>query len=167
MTREELLLEMHDIQPPAEPGWWLLAPAWWVVIATAVVLLVLVWLLLRQQRRNRLLAEAQQGLKEIRRKRERETDPGQTLRALSAWLKQVAMAAFPEHPVASMTGHGWIEFLNRSSKKQIFDQKLKRIFADDLYRSEIQCNTDRAFEACEAWLHAISDNLRQPGGRRV
>ena len=167
MTSEELLLELRDIQPPVEPGWWLLAPVWLVVIATTMALFVLVWLLMRQQRRNRLLSEAQQGLKEIRRRHVQQTDTSQTLQALSAWLKQVAMAAYPDHPVASMTGRSWIEFLNRNSEKEIFDQELKQVFADEVYRSKIQCNTDLALEACESWLHAISDNLRQRGGRRV
>ena len=62
MTAEELLLELHDIQPPAEPGWWLLAPAWLIVLGTILGLLALSWQWRRQRRKHRLLLEARQNL---------------------------------------------------------------------------------------------------------
>lgn len=167
MTTEELLLELRDIQPPAEPGWWLLAPAWLIALGLMLGLLAFSWLLYRRRRRHRMLLEARQGLRSIRRDYHRTQNLRITLQQLSAWLRQVAMAAFPDRQVPVLTGPAWIDFLNQCSNSKIFDREMLRILTEDIYRDEIQADADRAIATCETWLIAVSDKLRYHGKRHA
>ena len=164
MTAEELLLELRDLQPPVEPGWWLLAPAWSTGLGLMLAILLLSWLIKRHRRKNRLLAEARQILAQIRSTYRREQNSQYTLQSLSAWLRQVAIAAYPERQVAALTGVAWIEFLNQCSPKPAFDREMARVLTEDIYRTEIHDDADQIINACEYWLNAVSDRLRHRGG---
>ena len=110
MTTEELLLELRDIQQPVEPGWWLLAPVWVIMLGLLFGLVLLAWLILRHRRNNRLLVEAKQEFDVIRQHYHRHRCGQNTLQALSAWLRQVAMAAYPDQQIAAMTGPAWTRY---------------------------------------------------------
>lgn len=167
MTAEELLLELHDLQPPAEPGWWLLAPAWVAALSLLLGLLLLSWLLLRYRQKNRLLVEARMQLHTIRQAYDRKQDIQKILQALSAWLRQVAMAAFPDEPVANLTGAAWVEFLNHCSDRAVFDHELAQALTDEIYRPETDADAESAIRACETWLGMVQGRLQHRGGQRA
>ena len=65
MTNEELLLQLRDIQAPAEPAWWLIASGYLWLAALLASLVAGVWLLRRQRRNERLARLAQRELQMI------------------------------------------------------------------------------------------------------
>ena len=167
MAPEDLLNELKDIEVPAEPSWWLLAPLWQLMLALLVGSVV-VGLVYRYRRRQHLRwREARDRLLLIRENYRRHADTRATLQSLSAWLKQIAMAAFPGHSVAAMTGTAWAEFLERSTDSRIFDSESLSLFAAGVYRRDIDVDLDPAIDACERWLLEIGDMLRHGGQRHA
>lgn len=163
MTPEALLGEMRDIEVPAEPGWWLLSPFWQSILILLLSLLA-GWMIYRYRRKRQArLREARDRLARIRVDYRLHADSRATLQSLSAWLKQVAMAAFPEHRVGALTGRAWIEFLQQTTRARIFDAELQRLFGADVYRRNAELDLNPAIEACENWLAAIGERLRQRG----
>ena len=48
-------------------------------------------------------------------------DGAETVRDVSVVLKRVALAAYPRHRVASLYGAEWVDFLNRTCSRTVFE----------------------------------------------
>jgi len=164
MSPQELLLELRDIDAPAQPAWWLLAPFWQLTIALIVIVVAVAWLYRRRRRQHRRYREARKRLDRIRRDYHRHAVCVATLQALSAWLKQVAMAAFPESRIAALSGQPWFDFLCRSTPTPVFEPGLRAAFTTELYRESVELDLNPAIDACERWLVTIRPRLRRRGG---
>lgn len=167
MTPGDLLSELRDIEVPAEPGWWLLSPFWQLVL---VLLLgsIAAGLFYRNRRRRHLrLRQARDRLQRIRDLYRQHADTRATLQSLSAWLKQIAMAAFPGQGVAAMTGNAWIEFLQHSTASRVFDAEVLSLLAAGVYRRDIDADLNPAIDTCERWLLEIGGILRRGGDRHA
>ncbi|MDH3632452.1 MAG: DUF4381 domain-containing protein [Gammaproteobacteria bacterium] len=163
MTVEELLLELKDIQPPPEPAWWLLAPAHWIAILLLLGVAVCIWFFLRHRRSNRLASLAEQELQRIRSSFARDEDSQRLAIELSRWLKQVAILAFPERHLESLSGKGWLEFLDESLGNNNFSDGTGMVFGSMIYSKQINLDATQLVPLCEQWLSVIKPHLRQRG----
>lgn len=163
MTREELLLELRDISPPAEPGWWLLAPGYMLIIVLGVAGVGLSWYWLRQWRKRRLLMLAMNDLRDIGTSFAENADAQLLSLQLSRWLKQVAILAFPERRPQGLTGSEWLVFLDEVLGGDRFSAGHGRVFGDAVYRRRPEFDASRLLELCETWLQAVKPRLLRRG----
>ena len=155
MTFDELLLGLIDIQPPPEPGWWPLATVWWILLLT-FSFGVVIWLLHRKrQSANRLLALAHQDLQKIKQQYRSHRDSSILVQNLSRWLRQVAIAAFPDRGIAAVTGRDWLFFLDENLDSSEFSEGAGKAFGAEVYRPQPQINADQLLILCDRWLQMI------------
>lgn len=180
MTREELILQLRDIQPPAEPAWWLLAPAYLVLAGLLVLVLLLGWMLLRRKRTNRLANLAAGELQSIQSDYLQDQDAERLAIRTSQWLKQVALLAFPHDSVQSASGEAWLRFLDESMNQghrsrqgmvsTQFSEGCGQVFGAQIYQADIDFEIDfeveRVLALCEQWLASIKPQLQQQGRAR-
>ena len=173
MTREELLLQLRDIQPPAEPAWWLLAPAYPVLAGLLILVLLLGWMLLRRRRANHLAHLATGALQTIHSDYLRDQDAQRLAIRISRWLKQVALLAFPHNSVQSTSGEAWLRFLDQSMNQghrsrqgmdsSPFSEGCGRIFGAQIYQTDIDIEVAGVLALCEQWLASIKPQLQHQG----
>lgn len=164
MTAEELILELKDIQPPGEPGWWLPAPVTLTILGLLAGLAVIFWSYHRYRQNRRLVIEAEYELQRIKRAHQCGGSDRQLVEALSRWLKQVSMAAYPEQRPAGLTGQAWLEFLDGCVDGDDFSHGQGRLFGSGMYREQVAVDSARLLETCETWFAAIRGVLHRRGG---
>jgi hypothetical protein len=125
------------IEPPAvtfafgAPGWYVLG---------ALTMLLLMWLgglVWRNYERNRYRRRA---LKEIEASKQHYAAAGMDgnmLYETNMLLKRIAMARYGRNETAGMKGEEWIEFLNKTSIDDLFDES-DRALLQDLYKEKKQ-----------------------------
>jgi hypothetical protein len=169
MTREELLLQLRDIQPPPEPGWWLIAPGYLAIVTLLVGLFSSAWLLRRRQRVDRLATLARLELQAIRASYRQDQNVRLLAFKVSGWLKRVAILAFPGNRLQSVSGEPWLKFLDQSlghngsgeQNNSRFSQGCGRVFGAALYQANIDFDAEQIFALCEHWLNSITPRLQQ------
>jgi hypothetical protein len=112
--------------PPA-PGWWLLAGLVLLAVAVAAVLFVRRWR--RRAALRAALAELDALDAELG-----ALDPGEYARRLSRLLRRVALARYPRHTVAGLTGDAWLQFLDERGNTQAFTRGRGRLLREAPYR---------------------------------
>lgn len=163
MTHEELLLELRDISPPGEPGWWLLAPGYMIIILLILSLGALLWLALQRRKSRRRFTAAKLELERIHLAHLTSRDSQQLARELAQWLKQVSLLAFPRSRLEGLTGSGWLSFLDSSLGDTSFTRGDGRIFADVIYQRSANLDASRLLSLCERWLQAVEPRLVKRG----
>ena len=113
-------LQLRDIHPAPDPGWWPPAVGWWLVAVLALMALIVIGRWAREywrarRYRQRLLGE----LERIRQSHGK--DPARLAAELSVLLRRVALARYPRAEVAGLTGEGWLAFLERSGGRGFQD----------------------------------------------
>lgn len=144
-------LPLRDIHGPPLPDLWPPAPGWWVLLAVALVALGFAsWWLYRRfraaRRRRRILGELQNLKGRI--------EGADLVAEVSALLKRVALARYPRTDVASLTGQGWLVFLDRSGGGGRFAAGPGEVLAEGPYAPA------PAFDA-EALLALAADWIRR------
>lgn len=115
------LTRLHDILTPPPVPWWPPAKGWYVLAALLLILTVLG--LLRWWRHRGAEFYRHQALAEIRALQTLSAQPQQraeALAALSGLLKRTALAAYPRHRVAALSGPAWWRFLDESAGMKEF-----------------------------------------------
>ena len=163
MTVEELLLELKDIPPPPEPAWWLIAPAHWIALLLLLGAAACIWLFFRRRKANRLASLADQELQRISSSFTSNEDSHRLAIELSRWLKQVAILAFPARHLESLSGKGWLEFLDESLDDKGFSDGIGQVFGSTIYSKQVNLEAAQLVQLCEQWLSAIKPHLRQRG----
>lgn len=163
MTAEQLLQQLHDIQPPPEPAWWLIAPAHGIALGLLAAVVTAIWLVLRHRRANRLADLAQQALRDIRSRYDGDQDSRRLALQLSQWLRQVSLLAFPERQPESLCGQGWLQFLDEGLGSNAFSLGHGRIFGNRIYARQVDPDAAELAALCERWLAAVKPRLRQRG----
>lgn len=159
MTRDELLSQLRDISPPAEPAWWLPAPGHIGLILVLLALLAVIAYWRARRRSGLLLEQARLELRRIEAEHDRDGDSVRLSRQLANWLKRVALAAYPEKRLEGLTGRAWLEFLDQSLGGQLFSAGAGRLFAGDVYRREIDADAKELLRLCEQWLDRLRPRL--------
>lgn len=145
-------LPLRDIHLPDAVGFWPPAPGWWALALLLPALLFGLHRLYKRLRRRSAVKIAGKLLEAMR--SQRSGDARQTVAALSAWLRRVALSTAPRRDVASLSGHAWLQFLDRSLPDSPFTQGPGRCLADAHYRPQPpnDAELDALFELCERWL---------------
>lgn len=165
MTRAELLQELRDIGPPVEPPWWLLAPGHLLLILLAFASVGLAWYWLKRKKNKRLLLIARAELDRIGNNYQANGDVRQLSLALSRWLKQVALLAYPERRPEGLTGSDWLAFLDEALDEKHFSEGDGQVFGNAIYRRQVDFDGRNALDLCETWLNAVKPRLLQRGER--
>jgi hypothetical protein len=151
MNPQDPLAQLHPLREPAMTGWWPPAPGWWVVAAALVLLLsILTWWLLKRYRANAYRRQALDQLASIRSDYLASSESTNCLGQLNALLKSVALEAYPQRQVASISGQAWVDFLNeRSSQSAHFESS----FATGHYgRGAAETDLEDILIRCERWI---------------
>ncbi len=165
MSVEQLLSQLHDIQSPLEPSWWPLAQGWWYLVFLVIFALLTLWFLNKRKLANQPLLAASNELESIKDQYQLTNSDSELASNLSVWLKKVSLYAFPEQAIAGLTGQQWLEFLDKSSGNTGFTNGAGRIFADSIYRRQLNVNAVELIKLCENWLTVVKPQLIKQGQR--
>lgn len=158
MTADELLLALKDIQEPSQPDWWQIAPVWWAIIFLLTAFGLFYLWLLKRRKSNRLVNLARRELEQIV---DQDGDHHLLARKLSVWLKQVALLAFPDRQLESVTGRPWLDFLDQCIEDRLFSDGPGEVFGGAIYSQDIDMDKHQVLLLCEQWLTAITPQLQQ------
>jgi hypothetical protein len=137
-------LQLRDIHLPPPPPFWPPAPGWWVVAAVALGLLA--WAGLAAVRRWRVRRDRQRVLDVLARlERGLVADRSpEGLAHVSLLLRRLALTRFPRAKVASLTGPGWLRFLDESGGDGRFSDGPGRILGSGPYQRALPADLDIA-----------------------
>ena len=161
MTREELLRQLRDISPPAEPAWWLPAPGHvaLMLVFAAFAAALIYWI--ARRRSGLLFRQARHELRRIEAEYARVGDTSRLSLQLAVWLKRVALAAYPERRLERLTGMEWLDFLDATLGGKTFSSGAGRIFAGSVYSREVGADSAELLRLCANWLEALGPRLRR------
>lgn len=145
-------LPLKDIHLPDSINWWPPAPGWWLLAVLLPLVIAAAVYLFKRLRRRTALKTAGKLLAAIR--RNQRPDKLQTLAALSALLRRVAISTAPRADVAGLSGQAWLAYLDASFQDAPFSQGVGRCLADAPYRQTAPDDADleALFKLCERWL---------------
>lgn len=159
MAVEKLLLQLRGLQSPPEPGWWPLASGWWILFGL-IALPILAYAYFRWQKsKQRLYQQVNSELQRLSNLYLEIGDSQLLLLSLSSWLKQVCIIAFPDKPVAAMTGQVWIEFLDQTLPGNNFTQGVGKVFAGEIYNKQQKVDSNAVLSLCNDWLLSMQPSL--------
>ncbi|SFM53632.1 DUF4381 domain-containing protein [Shimia aestuarii] len=142
VTLVDLINQLQEVPDPA-PVSMVPQTQGWIVLA-GFLLAALLLLLRAVLRRHRANAYRRAALAALR-------DAGDDPVAVSAILKRAALAAFPRAQVASLTGNGWLAFLEDTSQAAGFRDGPGQALADAAYSPNPQLVHGLNALACE-WV---------------
>jgi hypothetical protein len=105
------LSNLRDIVLPPEVALWPPAPGWWIVGAALIVVAAILGVAAVAHYRRNLYRRA--ALAELHRAAPQD---------ISSILKRAALVAWPRRDVASLTGAGWLSFLDRTGHTDAFSR---------------------------------------------
>ncbi|MGD0958560.1 MAG: DUF4381 domain-containing protein [Methylomonas sp.] len=145
-------LPLKDIHLPEAIGFWPPAPGWYMLAVLLPALAVLSIWAFKRARRKTVFKSAGQMLLAI--KQDNSLDGLQTLTALSAWLRRVAISTAPRENVAGLSGAAWLAYLDSRLPDAPFSQGAGRCLAESQYRRAApeDIDLDALFTLCERWL---------------
>lgn len=145
---------MHDLVAPPPVPWWPPAPGWyWVLGILLVALVYLAGCAFSRWQKNRYRREA---LAEYHRLTAGLSgDRVGVMTGLAELVKRAAVSAFPRTEVASLTGDGWLAFLDRSAGMKGFSSETGWLLEKAAYGTGADPGEGKAREAAalvEHWL---------------
>ena len=160
-------LPLKDIHLPEPVSFWPPAPAWIalaVLLPLAIALLIYIFKRLKQQTVSKSAAKLLAGIRS-----ENGADSRQTLVALSALLRRVAISTTGRADVAGLNGAAWLAYLDASFPDAPFSQGIGSCLGDAHYRPTLPSETDldELFKLCERWIkHQTSRKASRDWKRR-
>ncbi|MGO6687204.1 DUF4381 domain-containing protein [Rhizobium leguminosarum] len=110
---ETALRSLHDIAMPAPVSWWPQTWGWALVAALlAFAVLLVIFRRIRRYRANGYRREALSLLEGISDRLRHPATRPDAIQDLAEVLKRTALAAWPRDEVASLSGDGWVRFLD-------------------------------------------------------
>ena len=146
-----VLREFSEVASPDTISWLPQADGWaWFGAALLVLLLRYSWKKLRHWHHNRYRREAAARLQSFSKNISDEI----WLIELNKILKLTALAAFPRHQVAHLSGDSWVNFLNDYCTPAPFSQKQCQLIAVGTYNRTTLDNTgqQQLLAACHIWI---------------
>lgn len=128
-------IPLRDLHLPAAIRWWPPAPGWWLLLA--LLLAALAWCGWRAYlgwRRNAPRRVAMAELARLESAWQSDGDVAALGRRLSPLLRRAMLAYSPRAEVAGLTGHAWLEWLDRGLDGQPFSAGPGRHLEDLPYR---------------------------------
>lgn len=128
-------LPLRDLHLPEAVGWWPPAPGWWLLFGLLLLLLALAArALYRRHRRNAARRLALAELARLKSAWDRDRNTAVLAARTSDLLRRAMLAYAPRHEVAGLTGHAWLEWLDRGLERQPFSRGPGRNLSDLPYR---------------------------------
>jgi len=145
-------LPLKDIHLPEPIGWWPPAPGWWLLAVLLPLLSFAAFYLYKRLKRQTMLKTAGKMLAAIG--NDKNLDRLQTLVALSALLRRVAISSAPRADVAGLSGPAWLAYLDASFQDAPFSKGVGRCLADAQYQQTVpeDADLDELLKLCERWL---------------
>ncbi len=142
---------LRDIHLPPAPTWQSGDSGWW--LAGPLLLFLVLALLVYWRRRPRARAQrARRELQRLRQQHEQHGDAMATLRALSVFVRQQAMARDGRRAIARLTGASWLDYLDRQLGDKGFTQGPGRVLASGPYQAQCDYDAEALFALLERWL---------------
>jgi hypothetical protein len=144
-------LPLRDIHLPQPVSWWPLAPGWWLLTGLLLILIILGVYVHKRLKQQAAIKVANKLLLAINQQNQ---DPLQTLVALSALLRRVAISTAPRTDVAALSGSAWLAYLDKPFPDTPFSLGVGRCLANAQYRQTLPADTDidELFKLCSRWL---------------
>ena len=144
-------LDLRDIHLPEVIDWWPPAIGWWILaILIPLCCWFFVWLYKRITRKT-AVKTAKKLLRNI--KQDNTLDDKQKLIALSALLRRVAISISPRDEIASLNGHAWLQYLDKTIKGTPFTSGAGSILANGHYQqSTSDYDINALIKVCDNWL---------------
>jgi hypothetical protein len=130
----DALADLRGYHLPEAVSWWPPAPGWWLLGALLLLATVILVLALRRRRRRRAALRAALGELERLGGVHAGSDPAARARRLSQLLRRYALARYPRHEVAGLTGEDWLRFLDAHGGGQAFTHGAGRLLSEVPYR---------------------------------
>ena len=160
MNPSDPLAQLRDIHLPEAVSWWPLAPGWWIL--GALLIAGLAYTVHFFWQRHHAFTYRRQALQKI--KQLPNNSQHQRITDLFVLLKRVAVSAYPELNLSSLSQAEFIDFLKKTCPKSGFDQLpndwQKLFYAKD---SDVSVQlVDQLVVSGTQWIkhHPLSINLR-------
>lgn len=127
------LPQLRDIHLPSSPDFWPPAPGWWLL--TTLILFIGSWLFLKFIAARKLKRKQQAILATLKPIEAKllTTPDNKALSDLNIFIRQLALTHFPQTEIASLSGHSWLTFLDKSGRTRQFTQGAGQILATAPY----------------------------------
>jgi HAMP domain-containing protein len=148
----QLLAQLIDIHPAAEPGWWPPAPGWWVL--AFLCLLLVVFMMRWVSRRLAVRRRQKQWLRELESivaRHDPEEQPHEHLAALNRLFRAVALRAFPGKACAGLQGQDWVRFVAMLMPEEIDSDSLEAL-AQGPYRPAPDFDATALHRLARIWV---------------
>ncbi|NQY41788.1 MAG: DUF4381 domain-containing protein [Legionellales bacterium] len=147
----DLANQLRDVHLPEAPGMFPLSTLGYGCVLVFLLFIILCclygfkkWLKGRARRK---------ALKKIDTyKKDTQIDSVKTIASLSILLRRVALAYYPRHEVAGLTGDEWIKFLNDTSGTKLFNNELKELLLQIPYQKTSDVDYNDLLYAVENWI---------------
>jgi len=155
-------LQLEDIHLPATPSFWPPAPGWWIAFA---LLLGVIGFIVRRAYRYRKFRQQRQyilnALQVLQQDFAQQPDP-EAIASINQLLRRLALMFYPREQVASLTGHDWLKFLDRSGETDDFTQGSGQLLGTAPYQNRLPEDSDiEGFSnAIENWVKRITREVK-------
>lgn len=145
-------LPLKDIHLPEAITWWPLSIGWWLLMAVTIAALVGSYYLYKRLTRKTASKQAKAVLLSI--KQSASSDVLQTIKALSACLRRVAISVDSREKTAGLVGNAWLEYLDESMDDTPFKSGVGRLLVDAPYQPLMteQVDINELITLCETWM---------------
>lgn len=163
----EPLAALRGYHMPDPISWWPLAPGWWLLL---ILLLgaggALTWWSINRRARTAAARTARRELTRLRRELAASNDSTGFIRQLSKLLRRYALAVFPRHQVAALTGDDWLLFLDAHGGNGQFHSGPGRQLIAAPYRPSVTGSVERLASLVEDWIEHNRDRQNRPATTR-
>ena len=150
---QDPLAELRDIHLPSAISAWPPAIGWWIVTAiTLCAIFFALWFLYKKHQGNAYRRQAENELQLIHQDWQETQNTSRYLQAANALLRRVSNNAYPQKNTTSLTEQNWIDFLNTSAKKPLFNKEVSKQLTQDIYAKESNANIVNLHKSIEAWI---------------
>ena len=155
---------LRDIHLPEPVSAWPPAPGWWIL--AILVLALTVWIVLKireNYNQKQLLRVSLSSAAQLELVYQKHKDPQRLVREYSSLLRRIALARFPRHKVASLTGSDWLKFLDESAKVNLFDSEAGKLLLFAPYQKPTDTieQLDHLTATVHSWIRAVDTAGRQ------
>ena len=149
-------LPLRDIHLPDSIGWWPLAPGWWIVGVLLLASGFLIIIFARYMKaKNRIRRISLKEIDLIQQSFVLHKDRTRVVCELSVLLRQACISRYSRMEVASLTGAGWMSFLDRNLDGRPFSDGVGKIFMTGPYQKSVEINVDLLLDLCRNWIAAL------------
>lgn len=151
----ERLQELRDVHLPDPVSWWPPAPGWWILLGVMVLGVMLVLWVRANRQRTKARRLAITELKSVTQEYYPHHNDHWLVQQLSEIMRRYAMAIFPRSDVAGLTGHAWLQFLDRTGQTNQFTEGPGHLLSTAPYRPPCIMSAAELVPLVEQWIQRV------------